>query len=684
MSATAPAPFSTRRKLRVWLVQRGVWDMERESMPLAVAYLKATVDADAGLRGECDTRIFNFGGGASALAMARKLFFEDSAPDIIAFSVLGWNYNVFGHLTEMFRQIKPDGWVVYGGTHVSNQAERVFRTHRDVDVVVNGEGEHTFLELLRAIASGRTRHELDDVLGISFKRPGGHVVTTPDRGRIEQLDSIPSPLLTGTITLRDPEGRLRYDVVLMETNRGCPYQCAFCYWGGAIGQKIRRFSTERMLAELELVARERVPEIALCDANFGLLPEDAEFVEHFIRLRERYGFPRTFETSWAKNKGEVFMSVVRRMRETGVKSSFTLALQTLHPPALKLMGRSNMKVNKWQDLTGWLAENELECYAELIWGAPGETSESFIEGYENLSHNVSRIAVYPLLVMPNTDYSEDRARHGLILLRSKNDDFEYVVVSNREVSFEQNQQMHKFIFWARVVAENQIFRWIWRPLRHLEGIGQTKVLTSLDRWFENRDDHCSVGLIACRSEMVDNLDASRVSRGLRYFYAQPELAARLQEWWDSEIMPGIQVDRKPFFRDLLRYDLETLPRYQQDEGDSDSVIIGGLGYDVRHVEFMFDIPFCVEQLRLHGSVEPQAERRIETLYYRHGFATHIDNSEFVGRYVGKTRVQIDEELRNTPAFAHVPRGIDLNGAEPINWKSHVVSTSSTGQNALSV
>ena len=76
------------------------------------------------IRQEMDMRILNYRGGVTLTQMANELF-ADGAPDVLAFSVLGWNYRTFGCLAETFKQLNPDGWVIFGGTHVANQAERV-------------------------------------------------------------------------------------------------------------------------------------------------------------------------------------------------------------------------------------------------------------------------------------------------------------------------------------------------------------------------------------------------------------------------------------------------------------------------------------------------------------------------------------------------------------------------------
>ncbi|TMQ04391.1 MAG: KedN5 family methylcobalamin-dependent radical SAM C-methyltransferase [Deltaproteobacteria bacterium] len=624
--------------------------METESMPLASGYFKAMSDADPELSRELDVRIINCSGGQSTLEMAKRLFLDEAGvPDVLGFSVFGWNYNAFGNLAAMYKQLRPDGWVVFGGTHVANQARRTFAMFPEVDVVVNGEGELIFVEMMRAALRGTPVHALDAIGGISFKREDGSVVTTDPQPRIANLDAIPSPLLTGAIQLRHPDGREKYDVVLLETNRGCPYTCSFCYWGGATGQKVRKFSPERIAAELELVGRQQIAEVVLCDSNFGMLEEDHQFVETLIRLRERYGFPRRFETSWAKNKSKTFYAIVERMKQAGIKSSFTLALQTLSDTSLVLMKRKNMKVNDWRSLAAWLKTQGLACYSELIWGTPGETCESFLEGYAALSEHMSRIAVYPLLIMPNTDYSENRYKHGFVLLRGEHDDFEYVV-SNSTMSFEDNKRMHRFIFWARVVAENQILRYVWAPLRLLENIDQVSVLQSMDRWFEAQGDSVSRGLVACRADMVDNLDASRVTRGIQYFYLEDGLTEKLVAWWRSDILSRVDENNRHFFEELFHYDLLTRPIYRpasvRGPCELDSVRLHDEDFYLRRgLIFHYDIPSLYA--RILAGERPAFTPRVRevTLYYRHGFARHLDNHEFVSRYVGLTREQVDAEHR---------------------------------------
>src|SRR5690606_21964306 len=95
-------PVPLNHPTKVCLVQQGVWDMPLESMPLAAGYLKSTALSDDRIRREANIEIVNFRGGVTNTMMANTLF-TDGVPDVIAFSVLGWNYRSFGALAGTFK-----------------------------------------------------------------------------------------------------------------------------------------------------------------------------------------------------------------------------------------------------------------------------------------------------------------------------------------------------------------------------------------------------------------------------------------------------------------------------------------------------------------------------------------------------------------------------------------------------
>lgn len=611
--------------------------MPLDSMPLAAGYIKASLEADADIGDVVTASIRNFRGGESLTHMAKTLFVAGT-PDIIAFSVLGWNYRNFCCLAETYKQIRPDGLVVFGGNHVAYQGERVLRECAAIDIVVNGEGEFAIRDIVRLVLDATTSTRMGSIAGISFRDPTGTIVTTCERDRIDDLDIIASPFLTGAIPMSDASGRFRYDVALMESNRGCPYKCAFCYWGGAVGQRVRTFSRARIAAELDYFGFHHVPTVVLCDANFGLLESDEEFVEILIKTREKYGYPRALETSWAKNKAPRFYSIVQALRQHDFKSSFTLALQTLSDEALTDMKRRNMKVNAWESLASWLTEQGLDCYGELIWGAPGETVDSFLDGYDRLAEKVDRIAVYPLLLLPNTAYTQAREQYGFVTLRGERDDFEYVLAS-RSATLPEHIEMQRFMYFARIFSENQYLRHVWLPSRQLAGMSQSTVIRSLMAWFDEAATPAAAAFLATVPTIAES---PAIARGIRILYADPVLDEVVKGWWTTAMVPRFPPEWQAFAEELYDYERQSRPIYvtpgQPPPQGWRVELIGDADVFVScPIRFEYDLPAVLNHVANGVTTPPDRSESTFVFEASVGFYEHCDNHEVAMHYRANPR-----------------------------------------------
>ncbi|MGH3632564.1 MAG: KedN5 family methylcobalamin-dependent radical SAM C-methyltransferase [Mycobacterium sp.] len=638
--------------LKVSIVQQSAWDIPMDSVPLAAGYLKAMAAADEVLAGETEVNICNFRGGVALPKMACRLFSAD-IPDILAFSVLGWNYRNFVCLAETYKQLRPDGLVVFGGNHVSRQATKVFREAPAVDVVVNGEGERTFRELVTAVLAAPTASDLSGVTGLSYRGADGAVQTTAERDRIEDLDEVPSPLLAGAIPMADATGRFPYEFALLETNRGCPYKCAFCYWGGAVGQRVRSFSRERLAEELDLFGYYQVPTVFLCDANFEMLDADEEFVEDLVRARERYGFPQALEANYAKNKSARVHRIVTMLKRHRLNSSFTLALRTLTDEALDGMQRRNMKINQWEGLVDWLAGEGLDCYAELIWGAPGDTPSSFLHGYDRLAERVPRIAMYPMLLLPNTGYTQQRERHGFATIRGEHDDFEYVL-ANHSVGLSEHLRMQRFMYLARLLSENQYFKRLWKPARRLAGMSQSQVITSLLEWLDT--SHFSA-VQQFRESFPVIAESPAVAAGHRLLYSRPELDAEIQRWWREVVVERFPPQWRDFGRQIYIYERWARPVYHP---PGTPIPSGWTLQDGLYVSDLVQLDYSIEHTlsQLDGSPLPSPRRSPVTYRFRSsvGFYNHLDNHETGAHYFAVPRIASQmEDTTKWPRVSHAAR-----------------------------
>jgi anaerobic magnesium-protoporphyrin IX monomethyl ester cyclase len=158
--------------------------------------------------------------------------------------------------------------IVWGGCHPSVLPEQTLANDK-VDIVVIGEGEETFLELVQALEHQRP---LKDVRAIIYK-DGGKPVRTETRPLLDVETLLPVPW-----ELVDVEKYIHRDMYLREssrvldigqTSRGCPFQCGFCSSAALRGRKWRPMSIEKSLQHIvENVRRFKLNGIWLRDDEF--------------------------------------------------------------------------------------------------------------------------------------------------------------------------------------------------------------------------------------------------------------------------------------------------------------------------------------------------------------------------------------------------------------------------------
>ncbi|MFJ9896656.1 radical SAM protein [Streptomyces sp. NPDC091280] len=368
---------------------------------VTLGYLKATSTADADLDNACDFRISvrEQSGGERATA---ELLDSWDEPFVVALTVFFWNRAQSLDLARQVKERWPNCRVVVGGNDVSHQQEPLFAEAPWVDVLVHGEGELRFRDLLHCfLADG----DLASIPGISYWADGT-VVTNPDADRITDLEQIVSPILTPVYSDEEITGS---SMIVYETNRGCPYRCAFCYWGGATNSKVRQFELDRIYAELDRLIRLMPTDATLfiADANFGILARDRQIAERIVELSKRYDKRLIISTNWAKNSNERIVEIASMLHTADLTGAITLSAQSFDTEVLKIANRSNIRTDHYRRLLTRFRELDVPTYTDLIWGLPGETYDSYLNGIEEVLSAGGSPVIYPLLLLNNTEYSRE-------------------------------------------------------------------------------------------------------------------------------------------------------------------------------------------------------------------------------------------------------------------------------------
>lgn len=294
-----------------------------------------------------------------------------------------WSHEKSIAVSEKVKRLSPGSITIHGGPDTpkyEEDAKAYFAQYPHVDIIVRGEGEASAAETLDVLRSviGQEKPDLSvlkDVAGISY-RYGDEVIRNPDRPRIADLDTIPSPYLTGLFDAYKGVPRLH---VSLETNRGCPYGCTFCDWGSATTSKIRKFDLDRVFGELEWCSTAKVQSVSQADANFGVFERDVSIAERVAELKISTGYPQTFGGSYAKNSTKYLQKIIKVMAEAGILAQGVLSLQTMDADTLSVIKRSNIKVEKYDALANEMRNSNLQLSVELMMGLPGATLQSFRE-----------------------------------------------------------------------------------------------------------------------------------------------------------------------------------------------------------------------------------------------------------------------------------------------------------------
>src|SRR5262249_5532399 len=166
-------------------------------------------------------------------------------------------------LARMVRDLAPNVPIVWGGVHVGLLPEQSLR-HPLIDLVARGEGEETLLRLADALAMGRG---LDDVPGLSFL-DGDRYVATPAAPylNVTTAPEIPYHLVNIDDYMPLYEGRKS---LYMESSRGCPYACTYCYNVYFNDRKWRAQEPERVIERVKYVRdRYGVEDVYFTDDDF--------------------------------------------------------------------------------------------------------------------------------------------------------------------------------------------------------------------------------------------------------------------------------------------------------------------------------------------------------------------------------------------------------------------------------
>ena len=375
-------------------------------------------------------------------------------PGVIGLSVMTFQRLTAGRIIYLARTLKPSVKIVVGGYDPSLAPETY--EEMGVDFIVRGEGEVTFRELLRALEGGS---DLAGICGLSH-RAGERWVHNPlcpphrlEDGAI-RLPKRAARVLRGYTLL----GRT---VDVVETSRGCTYDCSFCSIIEMRGRNFHVYPLERVLQDIRDARDHGARTIFLVDDNITLnvrrfqalcsaiIEAGLHHLDYFVQAM----------TSAIADHGETLVPLMRRAGFRyvflGIENVLDQDLQFLRATAKNTARKEGGRGNATLKAINCLHRNHMYVVGGLIVGNPDDTRESVEANLAFARRYVDWPYIQHPTPYPRTPMTEHFRQRGLISNeRLEEYDGTTAVVRTEHVPAEEIE----FLRWK---AER------WMKLRHM-------------------------------------------------------------------------------------------------------------------------------------------------------------------------------------------------------------------------
>ncbi|MBA4372539.1 MAG: hypothetical protein C0402_06710 [Thermodesulfovibrio sp.] len=350
-------------------------------------------------------------------------------PRIIGLSVLTLNCGRAYELAGMIKAVDPEVLIVFGGIHPTVMPEEVLGNN-NVDVVVRGEGEETFKELVHLVIAGK---DFSTIPGISC-RTDAAIQHNADRPLLEDLDVIPP--FPYYLFERNLPKYPNFSGVF--GSRGCPYSCTFCSSRSISGRKYRYHSIQRVISECTtLIRKYKQKSVFLMDDNISVNKR------HFMGLcdaiiqaglhKEAYFF--------GSMRGD---NATDEILDYALRANFRIigyGLETCSEKLMKVINKGET-VEEVISAIKRTAEKGMHAYTTIIFGLPTETREDRWAAIRKVrSLPLSSVRFNTLVPYPGTPAYNMLASEGKLLIKKnwenfgvqymwESDDIPYVPDSN--------------------------------------------------------------------------------------------------------------------------------------------------------------------------------------------------------------------------------------------------------------
>ncbi|MHA1359228.1 MAG: B12-binding domain-containing radical SAM protein [Candidatus Helarchaeota archaeon] len=322
---------------------------------------------------------------------------EISKFDLVGVSTMTSGVRVALNLCKLAK--RHEVTTVLGGFHPTLRPEVM--KYPEVDYIVRGEGEYTFKELVEGVHPS-------EILGLGYRDNGNYMLNEP-RPFIENLDTLP-------YARKDLLNYSKYHYLwipadVIESSRGCPFDCNFCCVTKFYCRTYRKKSPLRVMKEIA-----RVPPsqklVFFVDDNFTL---DHKRVDRICDLIQQYGYHKRLMFVCQTRVDDIARSpeMVRKMAKSGF-ICFFVGFESLRQMSLNTMNKQT-RLSQVRKAIQICHDNAIIVFGSFIIGNIGETKEDTLRTLRMMKElEIDIMMTNPLTPFPGTKLWDEAVVNGWV------------------------------------------------------------------------------------------------------------------------------------------------------------------------------------------------------------------------------------------------------------------------------
>jgi radical SAM superfamily enzyme YgiQ (UPF0313 family) len=428
----------------------------------------------------------------------------EERPQIVGFGVYIWNVDQTTRLIADLKRLAPEIIVVAGGPEVSYETEGQTITAL-ADFVITGEADLEFRSLCQSLLT--RSHELPKII----------------HAAVPQLDQLQLPY--DHYTGDDIANR----VIYVEASRGCPFTCEFCL--SALDIPVRAFDLTAFLGAMQSLLDRGVMQFKFVDRTFNLNLRVSRAILEFFLERYRPGLFLHFEMI-PDRLPESLREIIGKFPPAALQ--FEIGIQTFNDTVGRLISRPQDNAKLEENLRFLRSETGVHIHADLIVGLPGETLQSFGEGFDRLyALRPQEIQIGILKRLRGTPIIRHDDEWQMVYSQYP----PYEILRNRLLTFEQIHRLRRFSRYWDLLGNSGNFPASLRLVLDGQPSAFEEFMTFCDWLFEKENRRHGIALTRL---------FERVFEYLRKIQSVDELLAAETLWGDYTRMG--RRDRPSFLR----------------------------------------------------------------------------------------------------------------------------------------